>query len=286
VLLVCLGGQRANINSAGVHEVWRAKATDAVRGLITQSPYLETLIGKGPLRSKLKTACFHPFRSAQLLQERLRAFNMARATEQNLAIAEERPTAQNVAGWIAENRAHFQGPPGEAIWLGVSDIFRILDRQGDFPHSALFKHPHPLAVVSSALRMLMGRGVVQQRIIEAGRTGGLDDSSSQLQPELVYLVYQEGQTDFLNGPVALLGSRLDALFGSKQRITVNDVHVFLSEAAEQPGTDAGGLLKSERLVEFIESALALLAAHGQLLKVASLVGESLWVCGFAQESER
>ena len=54
----------------------------------------------------------------------------------------------------------------------------------------------------------MGNGVVHQRIIEAGRVGGLDDSSSQPPYELVYSVYSEWQTDSVNGLVALLGSRL------------------------------------------------------------------------------
>ena len=128
-----LAGPRTT-NSARVRNSWNDDARVAVRSLITQSPYLETLVGKGPLKRKAATVCLHPFRSAQLLWDRARAFRMARAAGRQLAIAEERPTAENVAGWIAENRAHFQGHSGEAIWLGVSDIFRILDGQGDFPH--------------------------------------------------------------------------------------------------------------------------------------------------------
>ena len=65
---------------------------------------------------------------------------------------------------------------------------------------------------------------------------------------------------------------------------MNDVHVFLSET-EQTGI-VSGLLKSERLSEFIESALALLSAQGQLHEVVSLFGEPCWVRGPAPESER
>ena len=66
---------------------------------------------------------------------------------------------------------------------------------------------------------------------------------------------------------------------------MNDVHVFLSEAVEQPGT-VSELLKSGRLAEFIGSALTLLSAQGQLHEVVSLFGEPCWVRGPAPESER